>query len=148
MLFAEFPSGQRLDFESPEALAEAVRYPRWNADRREVGEGRRREVVWAPGTRSSLSPLHETCSVRAVFLLVGAVTLLLLARDQLAHHRSVAVYDPHVDRICATFDSVRHSPGNTVLRAAFDLDETGVESPIVVALISASILGLPSAQSE
>jgi hypothetical protein len=49
MLFAEFPSGQRLDFESPEALARAVQSIRaWTpivVRDEKVGT---RAVVWAP----------------------------------------------------------------------------------------------------
>jgi hypothetical protein len=49
MLYAEFPSGQRLDFESPEALARAMTsIPRWHSDvmSEETGE---KQVVWVPG---------------------------------------------------------------------------------------------------
>ena len=50
MLFAEFPSGQRLDFDSPEALARAVQSIRAGTPIvvRDEKSGER-EVVWAPG---------------------------------------------------------------------------------------------------
>ena len=50
MLFAEFPSGQRLDFETPEALAKALVSVRAGTPIlvRDEHTGQR-EVVWAPG---------------------------------------------------------------------------------------------------
>ena len=49
MLFAEFPSGQRLDLETPEALARAVQSIRAGTPIvvRSEKDGSR-EVVWAP----------------------------------------------------------------------------------------------------
>jgi hypothetical protein len=49
MLFAEFPSGQRLDFETPEALANAVQHVRAGTPIviRDEKSGER-EIVWAP----------------------------------------------------------------------------------------------------
>jgi hypothetical protein len=50
MLYAEFPSGQRLDFDSPEALARAMTLVRAGTPivvmSEETGE---KQVVWAPG---------------------------------------------------------------------------------------------------
>ena len=50
MLFAEFPSGQRLDFETPEALAHALQQVRAGTPIvvRSEKDGSR-EVLWAPG---------------------------------------------------------------------------------------------------
>jgi hypothetical protein len=50
MLFAEFPNGARLDFETPEALARAVAQIKAGTPivvrSEQTGE---RQVVWAPG---------------------------------------------------------------------------------------------------
>ena len=50
MLFAEFPNGARLGFETPEALANAVQHMRAGTPLvvRDEKSGQR-EVVWAPG---------------------------------------------------------------------------------------------------
>ena len=50
MLYAEFPSGQRLDFDSPEALARAVAQIKSGTPIvvRSEKDGSR-EIVWAPG---------------------------------------------------------------------------------------------------
>jgi hypothetical protein len=50
MLYAEFPSGVRLDFETPEALARAVAQIKASTPIivRDEKSGQR-EVLWAPG---------------------------------------------------------------------------------------------------
>ena len=50
MLFAEFPPGKRLDFENPEALANALQHIRAGTPiiMRDEKDGSR-AVLWAPG---------------------------------------------------------------------------------------------------
>ena len=49
MLFAEFPNGQRLDFDSPEALARAVQHMRAGTPLIVRDEKGQQRVLWAPG---------------------------------------------------------------------------------------------------